>query len=332
MRCGKLIRIALGCVLLGCFLLGCQGGAAPDLSEDTWGNTSGNILQTGTFAVSNGAIYYRDPDPKSGGLYRLDQDGGSLKLSDQDAYSINVVDDTVYFLDGLPGRICRVSVGGDDFQVLKSGPVNHLFVSRSAMLYQKGSLMCIANTSAKRERVLAENVLRFVPYHGKIYFSRLDGLYQVEADGAEPVCLTEEAPISLCANSQGLYFSVPNDDTSAGKAGGKVYHLEEDGTITPLASTDDCWNMNVTEQYIFYRDQTKKGALYRMDLDGSNAACLVQGNCVYIQTIKDLVVFYTPTQSDDLDCGYHAANQSDGVIVSPDHFFAALLAFDNQMV
>ena len=326
MRCGKIIPIALSCALLGCLLVGCQGGAAPDLSADTWGNTSGNILQTGTFAVSNGAIYYRDPDPKSGGLYRLDQDGSSLKLSDHDAYSINVVDDTVYFLDGLPGRVCRVSIDVDDFQVLKSGPVNHLFVSRSAMLYQKGSLMCIANTSAKRERVLAEDVLRFVPYHGTIYFSRLDGLYQVEADGTEPVCLTEEAPISLCANSQGLYFSVPNDNTSAGKAGGKVYHLEEDGTITPLAATDDCWNMNVTEQYIFYRDQTEKGALCRMDLDGGNATCLVRGNCVYIQTLKDLVVFYTPTQSDDLDCGDHVVRQEGGAILSPEDTRAALLA------
>lgn len=316
MHCGKIIQITLSCVLAGCLLLGCQSGDTPNLNESTWGNTSGNILQNGNVAVSNGVIYYNDSNPESGGLYRLDQDGNSFRLSQQNAYNINVVDNTIYFLDGLPGRICTISVCGEDYEVLKSEPVKHLFVSSSAMLYQEGSYMYIANALGEQEYVVAKNVVRFAPYNGKIYFVRdgtgLDGLYQVKEDGTELICLTKEKPTSLCTNSQGLYFSVSNDKTSAGKAGGKVYRLDEDGVITCLASTDDCWNMNVNEQYIFYRNQTEKGALYRMNLDGSNATCLVQGNCTYIHTLNDLIVFYTPTETDELARGYHVRRQEDG--------------------
>lgn len=314
-----IILVSISCiiVLVGFVWFGGElGEKRPDLSSGAWGNHLGNIHETGSVCFSNGSFYYTTPEFNCAGLYRLDREGEVTKLSDRDGYCINVVDDRVYFLDGIPGHVCSITTTGEDFKVLVRERVDSLFVSPSAMLYRKGDSVYISNPSGRGVMLVATNVLRFMPHNGKIFFVRYrsaeDGLYSVNPDGSELMRISEEKPIGLCSNGKELYYAVSNDDTSSGEAGGRMYRMDENGETTQLVSQDDCWDINVTDKYIFYRNQTEMGDLYRMDLDGCNAVCLQEGNCVYIQVLEDLVVFRFATGYGDWPSGNYVIDADGG--------------------
>ena len=76
-----------------------------------------------------------------------------------------------------------------------------------------------------------------------------------------------------------------------------------------LPTEMECWDMNATDEHIFFRNQSEQGALYRMDLDGSNMICLLRENCTNIHVMGNSLVFRIVTTGNGVDAGYYVMGQ-----------------------
>lgn len=293
----RIASLLIYAFLAGLLLSGCQNNGSA-CTGDGWGNTAGNIKEAGLLAV-DGSDWYFYISGSEAGLYHMDKAGTITQLRRGNAYNLNVVDGRIYFLDGLPGHICSISTDGSGFKVVRRDLCQNLYVNPSCMVYLHAGTLYVADRSGRAPRALASHVLNFVPYGDTLVFAQYrteqDGLYQVNLDGSNLVCLTEEVPMGLTSNGEYIYYSVSNDKSRFGAAGGRVYQVDETGETVQLAVEDECWNMNATQDYIFYRNQTALGGLYRMDLDGSNAVCLQEEDCGDINVVGDLILFRVVT-------------------------------------
>lgn len=314
----KFLAVSL-CAAL--FLSGCQNQTTAENEwSELWGNSGGNILENGYIATNAETICYTDLNGTNDVLYKLDETGEPILLSNKLAYNLNIINDRVYFVSGLPGPICSIRTDGTGFTTLVRGEYRNLFVSQTHMAYMRGSNLVVSDITGGNASVIASDVHRFLPFKGAFMFITADGLYRVNPDGTALECLFDERPVSLCANSTDIYFSVSNDMNSFGKAGGRVYQIDEEGTISKLPIEYECWNMNATDDYLFFRNQSDMGALYRIDLDSGNVSCLLAENCSDVNIIGNSVVFRVITKGKGVDAGYYIIEQ-DG---------SSLRLFDSQ--
>ena len=274
-----------------------------------WGNTGGNILEGGLVATDGETIYVSSLDTEHSGLYRLDMHGKLIPIWDNLAYELNVLNDTIYFVNGEPGSICQINIDGTGFKTIVSKPCNNLIVNDKFLIYLCSGNLIVSDIGGKKENVIASDVRKVIPFKDMLVFiihsSSSNGIYWARNDGTEPICLFEGELISVSANEDHIFFSVSNDIKSFGEKGGKVYQINEDGSISQLHVDDECWNINATQEFIFFRNQTKKGELYRMNTDGSNAICLLRGNCSNINIINDSLVFRVITAGQGVEAGYY---------------------------
>lgn len=296
------------CVAL--FLSGCQNQTPVENEwSELWGNSSGNILGNGYVATDAETICYTDLNNINDFLYKLNETGEPILLSNKLAYNLNMINDRVYFVSGLPGSICSIRTDGTDFTTLVRGECYNLFVSQTHIAYLNKGNLEVSYLSGKNTEVVTSNVRKFIPFDSAFIFATSDGVYRINPDGTGLECLFDKPPISLCSNSTGIYFSVSNDANSLGKAGGRVYYMGEEGTISQLPIEDECWNMNASDDYLFFRNQSDKGSLYRMDLDGGNAHCLLVENCSDVNIIGNSVVFRIITKGKGVEAGYYIMEQ-----------------------
>lgn len=276
-------------------LAGCQNESVPYIG-DGWGNTAGNIAEVGYIARGDdGYVFFLDDDETGPGLYHMNEAGEISLLRKCLAYQINVVGDQVYFVNGMPGPICSISTDGKDFKIINNKEVLKLCVNASCMVYKYKSKLYIADSNGKSPKILAENVLEFVTHNDTIVFVQYhtdqDGIYQIGLDGSNLTCLSNDVPESLTSNGKSIYYSVYTKESQYQPENAKVYQIDENGETAQLPIEDRIWNMNATDDYIFYRNQTEKGDLCRMNLDGSDQVRLLEGNCSNINVVGDTVLF-----------------------------------------
>ena len=300
------------------FLAGCQNHTTAETEwSELWGNSGGNILQGGYIAANSETLCYTNLNGTYDNLYKLDEKGEPVLLSSKLAYNLNMVNDRVYFVSGFPGPIRSIRTDGTGFTTLVRGEYHNLFVSQTHMAYLQGSKLVVSDITGGNKTIIASNVREFLPFKGAFMFTTVDGLYRVNPDGTAVECLFDEPPVSLCTNSTSVYFSVSNDMKSFGKAGGRLYQIDEESTISQLPTEYECWNMNASDDYLFFRNQSDMGALYRMDLDGGNAHSLLAENCSDVNVIGNSVVFRVITKGKGgVEAGYYIIEQ-DGSDLCP---------------
>ena len=303
--------ISLAIIVLG----GCQASSKPEIGwSNQWGNSSGNILEDGYVAASEDAVCYAGLNEAADVLYSLSETGAAALIFSKSAYNLNVVGNQVYFTNGLPGSICRIDIDGTNFKTLVRGEYRNLFVSRSHMAYMQGSNLVVSDLAGEHTTAIASDVRRFLPFDDTLLFitgnTEAGGLYRINPDGTGQECLFDRPIISLCANSEAVYFSVSNDISSFGAAGGIIYQMNKENEIIQLPTEMECWDINLTDKYIFFRNQSDQGALYRMDLDGSNITCLLNENCTNIHTVGNSLVFRVVTTGKGVEAGYYVMEQN----------------------
>lgn len=302
--------ISLAIIVLG----GCHAPSKPEIEwSNQWGNSSGNILEDGYVAANGNTVCYASLNEAADALYSLSETGEITLISRKAAYNLNIVDNQVYFTNGLPGSICRIDIDGTNFKTLVRGEYRNLFVSQSHMAYLQGSSLVVSDLAGEHTTTIASDVRRFLPFDDTFLFitgnMEAGGLYQINPDGTGQECLFDRPIICLCSNSEAIYFSVSNDVTTFGASGGSVYQLNKERKVMQLPTEMECWDMNATDEHIFFRNQSEQGALYRMDLDGSNMICLLRENCTNIHVMGNSLVFRIVTTGKGVDAGYYVMGQ-----------------------
>lgn len=62
-----------------------------------------------------------------------------------------------------------------------------------------------------------------------------------------------------------------------------------------LLSDDSCWGINLHDNYIYYRNQTQQGRVYRIKVDGSeNKVIIDKANCTSLNVVDNFIVYRIP--------------------------------------
>lgn len=114
-------------------------------------------------------------------------------------------------------------------------------------------------------------------------FSTDDKLYKMNKDGSNKVKLADDSPSYINVYNGYIYYSNGND-------GYKIYRIKTDGTGRTKLSDDKISSyINVVDGFIYYAD--KNGFMYKMKLDGSGKIKLT-GDCVQDINVSNGWIYY----------------------------------------
>jgi hypothetical protein len=128
-------------------------------------------------------------------------------------------------------------------------------------------------------------------------------------DGSNKIKLVDMRIMELDLWHNVLYFSAEENDKpyAEGDFNSKLYSFNiEDKSLT-LISDICCENLNIYNDYLFYRNQDDKGSLYRRNLSENENIKLIDGNIVYINITDDMIVYRYATNDNGKE-GYYCCD------------------------
>jgi hypothetical protein len=175
------------------------------------GNTAGNLVNGGLFAIQENWIYYSDRNSDS--LYKSRIDGSEkIKLSDDSVDEINVVGDWVYYRN------------------------------QSSSVWR--SIYKIRTDGTMRTQINHEQSDHITVVGDWIYYRNADdgfSLYKIKTDGTELTKLSEEKFHGLDIEGDWIYFASMEDE------GRKLYRIQTDGTEKTPISDNYAYRHSVNE-------------------------------------------------------------------------------------
>lgn len=269
-----------------------------DLSIHSYGNTKGNIQEGGHIVTQNDWIYYTNFNDNDC-LYKTTMNGNNTKkLTSHYSYEINLIGDWIYYINGMPGKVCRVKVDGTGQETVFKQRATNLIATDKWLFFR----MSLDHDSTKLYRsdldgdgakVICDSVSEFAIYDDRIYYANSaenHALYVMDLSGGNHKKLNNDYCQSVNVANGFVYYSAHNDHDH-------LYRIKVDGTEKKMMSEDSCWNINVYNDYIYYRNQTQKGSLYRMNIDGSENIQIAEGNISYINITDNFIIYHRNTEN-----------------------------------
>jgi hypothetical protein len=295
MRIKMLIISAVLFVLL--LLMGCTR-LIPSSDDKTshikQGNTNGNIQEIGYILKDKNWEYISC----YGALTKHEYDSRRIiPLNEEPSYNLNIEGKYIYYIEGSPGRVWRIDVDGCNKTKIIDDDVENLIVMGENVFYrlstedERWGQVYRTDLDGRNKRLIISKSTRFAINGGFIYYSNGDdgnSLYKSDLEGNKTEKLNNEYTSSINVDSGYVYYTVllDNDGTD------NPYRIRTDGTEKVKLSEYSCWNLNVYNCHIYFRNQSEKGKVYRMDIDGRNMVKLSDiEQCTYINVTEDTVTF-----------------------------------------
>ena len=286
------------------------------------GNTIGNIRNYGYIVTDDNYLYFMSPNDEGSalGIRKIDKNNlsGESEMLIEDNWQIvglNYMDGYLYFItmadpedsdsdDIVDNKIHKMKTDGSDHTIINDNEFNNdcyeIYVVKDK-LYYIGIDECIyyMDLDGNNKTKLNDNASGFLGItEDYIFFNKI-----IESDDTETND-TETGDTEVVSDVPDYETYMMNLDGSNEHAileGQKLYNINVvgdyiyyqtqngypskvkiDGTENTMISDEVAYNMNVTEEGIFYLnyyqiDDTNAGvAVYRMDLDGSNVTQLAK--------------------------------------------------------
>lgn len=236
-----------------------------DTTPNIVGNSSGNIANRGFAAQQGKWMYYTNLSRKNySSLYRSMPDGETGLKNLKQSVSIefiNVIGEWVYYYNSSNGSISKIKTDGTEGM-----------------------------------DIIRERVLGMVVVMDWIYYSVPQlGIFKIKTDGTGKMQLTRDVvvlPFSIENNS--IYFSLNSYTVKDSDVG--LYKVDLNGSNRVKLTGDDCGNILVDKDWIYYRNTSDNSTLYRIKKDGTQRQKLldlplscfnISDNAVYYVTYKD---------------------------------------------
>ncbi len=215
------------------------------------GNLPGNIVNYGGAAFQDGWIYYKNYD--DGLLYKARTDGsGYEKLCDDDISYINVLGDWIYYVNESTTGIYKIKTDGTGRTELSSDEATDMIVSGDWIYY--------VNLSDE-------------------FF-----LYRMRTDGSDKTQLNHDFSSDINVVGDTIYYS----DYSVNN----IVRIDIDGrNKVILNEIDACFTLVVSGNYIYYRNNSDGGKLYKIQLDGNRRACVNQDDTSSLNVVEGWVYY-----------------------------------------
>lgn len=250
----------------------------------------GNIQHGGYFVeCKNGYIFDGD-----GNLCKKDMQTNAVEIIAKGPffYNLNLYNDYIYYIHGSPGAIWKISVDGKRRKMLTWKSAEHLIVYddhiyfRHGKDYTRGKLYR-TDLNGRKAKLLAQCVEDFCIVDDRIYYSNIETepkLCSMKTDGTDATIINQAYPLRLLPLGNKLIYADRNREDKM-----FIYDLNTD-TETCICE-DRCWELNASEEWIFFRNQSEMGDLYRIRPDGSEKEKLADGNIINIHVIGNSVFY-----------------------------------------
>ncbi|MFT9116331.1 MAG: DUF5050 domain-containing protein [Sporolactobacillus sp.] len=311
------------------------------------GISSGNLVNGGLVAQSDGWLYYNDH-----GFYKVKTDGtGKTKLADDTALDINVVGDWIYYTDMKDTNttyLYKMRTDGSDRMKLSSKIGLYPNVVGDWIYYigitdgSSAITLCRMKTDGSADTMLANHLGQYINvYNGWIYYwteemYNSSGIYydlcKMKTDGTgKTVLATGKAATAFNVSGDWLYYI----DFFTTDPDQPIYRMRTDGTGKTKLNDDAVENFNVQGGWIYYlASNTDQGnILYKMRPDGSDRTQLaadsdstvssgmlnIAGGWIYYEDGNDSHPFKVHTDGSDktsvatigINTGNSSSSQSD---------------------
>lgn len=216
---------------------------------------------------------------------------GSLANSGKAAYQ----DGWVYFSDySVSEALCKSMPDGSYFEQLTTDAAQFInVVGRWVYYVGEGSHLYKIKTDGTQRTLLSEDRCNSVMVSGDwIYYANMSEdfyLYKIKTDGTEKTRLNEEWSSDIYVIGDTVYYS----DYSFNN----ISRIGIDGSNkTVLNDMDECFMLNVADGWIYYRNNSDNGRIYKIRVDGSDrtkvneddSSCLnVVGEWIYYRNNSD---------------------------------------------
>ncbi len=240
------------------------------LSEDTIGNTAGNLNNGGLFCEYDGKVYFSNAYD-NGTLYVMNSDETEVKkLNDSNVSFINASES--YLIYYQSGTFSEKGIGS---------AIQNYGIYRSNL---KGKGIETLDRCICTALVLSGNHIYYQHYDNKEYTK----LYKADIAGHKTEKISDDIINPHCVSNGSLYFN----------GTGKNHHLYALNTVNDSIATiwsGNIWNPIVEGNYVYYMDLENDYGLSRYSMSNHEIEILthkrvenfnIYGNMIYYQTIS----------------------------------------------
>jgi hypothetical protein len=266
---------------------------------DRFGNTIGNIINSGVVGKENDWLYYqkRQGNALYGDLPKIKTDltMDTIVASDDDPLYINVLNGWVYYRNGSEsGKIYKIKVDGTERTKLTDDSSTGLLVVGDWLYYnnqtERGKIYKIKVDGTERTKLVDDQASAINVIGDWIYYQNVtdnNKPYRVKVDGTGNEKLNDTTAYNLMVVDSTIYFINPEDER-------RIYKMALDGTNKTKLSDVPSSKFNIASGWIYYATvDIPGGDLYKMRLDGTANTFLNESYVTNIIVFDDWIYFTT---------------------------------------
>lgn len=271
---------------------GTSVGGGNASSSTGYGNTAGNLVNSGIVCEADGKIYYYNKSDNKK-LYVMNEDGTGKEAfgNIQGAMELNVIGEYLYY---QAGGIYRAWIKDGSVETLVADNCRNMVATREYIYYIKadGDISKIhrINPDGSGEVVLNDNIAGNLNVNdGHIYYingSDSGRIYRMALDGSDDQVFCEMKNVQeLLVDYTYVYLVSSSSD------GNHVYRIPKSGGEAEKIIDDSCSNINMNGGYLYYYNLSDDTLCYCAG-DGSNEKVLYSGQLNAVNVTKNWVYFF----------------------------------------
>lgn len=274
------------------------------LTNNVYGNTSGNICNFAFVAKQGDWIYYNNNT-----LYKIKTDGtGKTELSKDIPIFINVVGEWVYYIEASSGenKMYKVKIDGTSRTKLSDDMSLYMVVAQDWIYYMNASdedkLYKMRDDGTSKTKVVNEAAYDISTSGDWIYYvtfvdSGDSEVHKVKKDGTGLTMLYAGANIaSLNVSGEYLYFETSDLDGESGD----IVKIKNDGTNQTTICDDTSEFINVSGDWVYYSNVSDSYKLYKIKIDGTNKTKINDDDAMFINIVGEWIYYATGSDDDTI--------------------------------
>lgn len=261
-------------------------------TKENFGNTTGNLLNSGIVCEANDKIYYYNKNDNKK-LYVMNADGSGKEAFDkvQGAMELNYGGDYLYY---QAGGIYRIKLKDKSVETLVENNCRNMVVADEVIYYVHNdndiNRIHRMNLDGSMDQVLTENICNALNVDGSYiyYINNSDSgkIYRMKLDGSEDQALCDAKKVQeLMVDNSFIYYVSNSSD------GNHIYRLSKNGGEATEIVKSTCSNLNMNGGLLYYYNDSNDTLCYSTS-DGKDEKVLYSGNVNAVNVISDWVYFF----------------------------------------
>jgi hypothetical protein len=249
------------------------------------GNTTGNLVNDGLVAESNGVIFYAEN--YDGGIFRISPDGRKEKLATGRSNNLSVVGDWIYYYNYQNMQISKIPVTGGTPTSLLEMDISCLYVLKDRLYFNREKIYTMDINAQNFHSINDHNSMYMNIVGDWIYYSNEDDegkIYKIRTDSTGETKLNNVISSFLNVVDDEIFF-INNEQRSG------IYKISINGGNASLVCEMSSLYLNVSGDWIYFSSLDDKDRLYKVRRDGSNLTRISPDGSCSINIIGDWVYY-----------------------------------------